>query len=380
MTDRPSGSSPERATSSSPSARLPRRRLLVGAIAAIAAACGAGRDASDPPTAAPDREPPPDPPPPPEELPDPPEPPDEPDEPETGHPPAPDAVPDYVVSEQETHPNAKALGAAVAQALLTWEVGEDLPEVVARATNDRAVDDDVAVAEELWHPDSWSRGEVVYPQFGGLTQERCSIMAVVRQTVGRADGTELTHVRTLDVRLRLRDGAWSFEKLASGGGTPVERPDDLPAEADAVLDDERIVLPDTARWDIHAGITTAPLLAAMSRFADLSGGYEVNVLDTGHPRNVFGTDRRSDHTRGRAVDIHAIGGNLVIEDRAEGSGTDRAVEAMYADEARPILGSPWALDGFGGRSFTDPVHQDHVHLAVPRPADEGDVPDEELAP
>jgi hypothetical protein len=28
------------------------------------------------------------------------------------------------------------------------------------------------------------------------------------------------------------------------------------------------------------------------------------------------------------------------------------------------LGAPWAFDGAGGRSFTDPVHHDHLHLGV----------------
>ena len=28
------------------------------------------------------------------------------------------------------------------------------------------------------------------------------------------------------------------------------------------------------------------------------------------------------------------------------------------------VGSPWALDGYGGRSFTDDVHLDHVHIGV----------------
>jgi hypothetical protein len=80
------------------------------------------------------------------------------------------------------------------------------------------------------------------------------------------------------------------------------------------------------------------------------------------------------------VDIHRIADRLVIEDRGEGSATDRAVGWLYDDAARPIVGSPWALDAYGGRSFTDAVHQDHLHVAVPRAADEGDPPDEEATP
>ncbi len=75
----------------------------------------------------------------------------------------------------------------------------------------------------------------------------------------------------------------------------------MTAEARAVLDDPRIDLPDSARWDILAGEVSPALLRLMSR---------------------------------------------------------------AADEAAVRIGSPWALDGLGGRSFTDVVHQDHLHIAV----------------
>jgi hypothetical protein len=358
-----------------------RRRVLIALLAGIAAACGVGRppapdeapDAapdlgSDPgggPPSGPDR-------------PDAPEP-EEPEAPDGGLPPAPDPLPPYEPVAAETHPNAKALGAAVAQALTTYEPGEPLDEIVARASDGRGDRGDVEAAKPLHDEEGWSRGEVLYPQFGGLTDDRCSIMTVVRQQRGLPDGSTVEEVRTVDVRLRLSAGEWVFDELASAGGEPVARPDDLPAEAAAVLDDDRIELPDSARWDIHEGGTSPELLALMHRLADETGGYAVCVLRSGHPINVFGTDRLSDHTRGRAVDIHRIGDQLVIDDRQEGSATDRAVDWLYDEPAEPIVGSPWALDGFGGRSFTDAVHQDHLHVAVPRPRDEGDPPDEELA-
>jgi hypothetical protein len=342
-----------------------RRRLLLLLVAGVAAACGVRRPergALPAPTptptgtpvspAPPSREPPPDPPDPPEPAP--------------THPPAPDPAPPYEPVAAETHPNAKAIGAAIAQALTTYDPGETVRDVVARATDGRGRDGDVEAAGPLWHDDAWSRGEVIYPQFGGLTAQRCSIMAVTRQRVGHADGREEQVVRTIDVRLRLEGGRWVHDALASAGGDPVARPDDLPDEAVAVLDDERIELPDSARWDIHRGHTSPALLALLTRLADQAGGLGVCVLASGHPVHVFGTDRISDHTRGRAVDLHRIGDRLVIEDRADGSGTDRAVRWLYDDAAGPVVGSPWALDGFGGRSFTDAVHQDHLHVALPR--------------
>jgi hypothetical protein len=366
-----------------------RRRLLVGLVAMVATACGLGRErtleqpGSEAAPSPAGRSPAPTPPAP---RPDPSvdwdtaEEPAEPAEPGHELPPAPAPAAPYEPVAAETHPNAKALGAAVAQALTTYEPDEPLEEVVARAAAGGHGGDDVEAARPLHHPDGWSRGEVLYPQFGGLTTDRCSIMAVVRQTRGRPDGTTIEVVRTVDVRLRLSGGDWVFDALASAGGEPVDRPAELPEVAVAVLDDPRIELPDSARWDIHRGATSLALLGLMQRLADETGGYAVCVLESGHPINVFGTDRLSDHTRGRAVDIHRIADRLVIEDRGEGSATDRAVGWLYDDAARPIVGSPWALDAYGGRSFTDAVHQDHLHVAVPRAADEGDPPDEEATP
>jgi hypothetical protein len=356
-----------------------RRRLLIGLVALAAAACGVRRDEREPgaaPSPPPSPEPAPEPPPEPE-----PAPPAEPDPaPSPDLPDPPEPAPPYEPVDAETHPTAKALGAAIAQALTTYDPHEPLEDVVARAAAGRHQDDDLEAAAPLYHAEGWSRGEVLYPQFGGLTDRRCSIMAVVRQVRGVPGGSTVEEVRTIDVRLRLDDGEWVFEALASAGGEPVERPDDLPPEAVAVLDDRRIELPDSARWDVHRGATSPVLLALMTRLAERTGGYAVCVLETGHPFHVFGTDRVSDHMRGRAVDIHRIADTLVIEDRVEGSPTDRAVGWLYDDDVGPIVGSPWALDGFGGRSFTDAVHQDHLHVAVPRPPGEQDPPPEEVAP
>ncbi|MFA9446725.1 hypothetical protein [Egicoccus sp. AB-alg6-2] len=309
-----------------------------------------------------------------------PEPEDEPTEPGERPPEAPPLPRGYEPHPDETHPNAKSLGAEVAQVLTTYEPGETFEEVTARlasgATRDRIAEE----AGGLYHPGSWSRGEVVYPQFGGLTADRASIMVVLEQTIGDPGADEArVEVRTIDVRLRMQDGDWVLEGIASDGGVPVPRPDDLDPRVEAVLDDERIFLPDSARWDIHRGATRVELLALMSRLAEATGDVGVVVLESGHPYHVFGTDRMSDHLRGRAVDIFRVGGELVIEGRrSEQSATRRAVEALYTDAAEPIVGSPWALDAFGGRSFTDPVHLDHLHAAV-RPASDdepGPAPEE----
>jgi hypothetical protein len=183
---------------------------------------------------------------------------------------------------------------------------------------------------------------------------------VVDQTIGSTAG-ERTERRTVDVRLRIADGEWELEAIASIGGTPVARPDTLSDVAAAVLDDRRIELPDSARWDIHAGRTADSLLALLLELAELTP-YSVAVLETGHPFNVFGTPRVSRHMAGFAVDIYALDGVLVVEDRRPDGVTFSLVETLFERDDVRVLGSPWALDGFGGRSFTDLVHQDHLHV------------------
>jgi hypothetical protein len=78
---------------------------------------------------------------------------------------------------------------------------------------------------------------------------------------------------------------------------------------------------------------------------------------------VFDTDRLSNHAQGRAVDIYAVDGANVVEQRIEGSPA-YSLAAWMHDLAVEEIGSPWDFDGPGGRSFTDAAHQDHIHIAV----------------
>ena len=105
--------------------------------------------------------------------------------------------------------------------------------------------------------------------------------------------------------------------------------------------------------------------------------YSVAVLRSGHPRKVFGASTVSNHTTGRAVDIWAVDGVPVI--RQNNGITYEESSVARADRKQPAfrvtstllrkeqvgeIGSPWNLDPSGQPSFTDPVHQDHLHVAV----------------
>ncbi len=270
----------------------------------------------------------------------------------------------YEPTPGEALPDAKRVAARAVEQLTTYAPGDE-PDLIARRVSD---DEEVArrlvvEAAPMWIAGRRSTGRVIYPQLGGSTADAASVMVVVQQTIEEDGGASQVVTRTLDVRLRLRDGVWALDRLASAGGTQVPRPDELSPEAARVLDDPRITLPDSARWDIHAGAVEPALLRLMAELAGRTP-YAVVTLSRGHPFHVFGTDRQSNHTKGRAVDIYRLGERRVIDDRSEGSATFAAVQWLYDRDEVTEVGSPWALDGFGGRSFTDVVHADHLHVGV----------------
>lgn len=272
-------------------------------------------------------------------------------------------------------PDVKQTAARVAEALTTYEPDqtpqEALEAVLAQA--DEAVDAGALAAEAamLHESGAGSRGTVVNAQLGGLAPnewepQRASVLVVVDQRIGTGDGARSVR-RTLDVRLRRRDGQWAFEALASAGGAVVERPSNLPAAAVAVLDHPGIELADTARWDIHAGAVDERLLELMVELAD-EFPYAVTCLRSGHPHDVFGTDHVSNHTLGRAVDIWSVDGKpVVLQHEDEDSPARRMTALAFSMEAVAELGSPWDLDGPPPpptRSFTNVVHTDHLHVAL----------------
>lgn len=276
------------------------------------------------------------------------------------------AVRDWAAPEGEVHRAIKEMAAEVALALTTYDAGTDAGRIAGRVVDGTTRRNQlVRAAAVLHHDDRWSRGRIVYPQMGGLSDDAASVMVVIEQTTAGAGVPVRVETRTLDVRLSRDEGTWRFDRLASDGGPPEPRPGDLSPAASAVLDDPRIDLPDSARWDIHRGQVSPTLLAVMADLADQTP-YGVVTLAAGHPRNVFGTDRRSSHTRGHAVDIHVLGDERVVDGRtSDDTRTREVVQWLYDDPRVTNVGSPWSLDGYGGRSFTDPVHQDHLHVSAP---------------
>lgn len=209
--------------------------------------------------------------------------------------------------------------------------------------------------------DGRGRVTVVYPQLAGLTATEAAVMVVADVRPGTR--TAATAVRrTLDVRVAKRGTRWVATALVSGGGEPPSA-DTASADAQRVLDATRVGLTDTARWDLEAGRVDDRITRLVSALS-ARWRLDVSVFSSGHPVNVFGTERVSNHTAGLAVDIWAVDGQPVALVQAAPVLRDIVQSAL--DGGATEIGAPFDLDGPGRRVFTNVVHQDHLHLAFDR--------------
>jgi hypothetical protein len=276
--------------------------------------------------------------------------------------------------------NAKTTAARFLEALLTYATAEPPVAGLQRALALAAPDADRAEFARRAAPvlvdDAQSTAQVVYPQLGGLVPlgggaTYAVVMVVLRHRLLTSDGERREATRTVDVRLRVVEGKWAVEGLGSVGGDPVPRPKGVPASLRRVLEDARIDLPDSARWDLHSGKVDGRVVGVMADLAARSP-YSVTVLRTGHPESVvdgFG-DRSSNHFLGRAVDVWALDGTPVVQQRGQRDSAafdllEQVITAGPADE----VGVPdgWDLDGPVRRLFNNAVHDDHFHLGFRRP-------------
>ena len=275
---------------------------------------------------------------------------------------------DFEPPTEEKYPNAKKLVAEIAQEVTTYGYGTAATDIAREmGLQGREGARLAGTIAPLVDAEMRSGGQVIYPQFSGVTRSSFGAMVVVRQVLEDLEGRRRSDTRVLDIRLRRTDGPWQLDRVASVGGRRRSRPSRLPPAAERVLDHPQITLTDSARWDIYGGAIDDGLLR---RLADLADQHEisVSVFSSGHPANVWRTDRRSAHNAGFAVDVYAVAGRLVVRQSAVRSPAYEFARAAVSGGARQV-GSPWYL---GRGSFTDDVHADHVHIQQdPIPAARG---------
>lgn len=272
------------------------------------------------------------------------------------------AVP-YAPQPNEVEVELKQAAADTLHALFTYEVGQGTIEAATqRLSGVPALPEVATKAAPLLFVDLAAAADIVYPQLGGLIPSKASVMTVVSLRTLR--GSErATVVRTMDVRLERRAGVWTVVDLPSLGGQRLERPPTLSAAAQRVLDHPQIEMPDTARWDIYGGKIADRILETMASIADTQP-IAVTVLSTGHPLEVFGTARPSNHIPGRGVDLWKVGSPVI--DLRDPNGSLRPLVERLLGEGVTELGAPFDADGARPASFTNTVHLDHVHIAFDR--------------
>ena len=196
---------------------------------------------------------------------------------------------------------------------------------------------------------------VLDAQYGGLLTAAASVLVMTR-TWRRHAGRIEHGGATYDVRLTRGSSGWRVTAVhPSQPGPPSHR---VTADEKAVLRSDRIVLPPAAEADVRSGHVHESVLAAMLR---LSERYHcgVSVVRSGHPTYVFGTDRLSDHPRGRAFDTYRIDDRLVVDRHTP----ERLVVGYMEAAARAgsyNVGGPYLL-GSAPQWFSDRTHHDHVH-------------------
>ncbi|MCC5474801.1 hypothetical protein [Streptomyces barringtoniae] len=200
--------------------------------------------------------------------------------------------------------------------------------------------------------------QVVDAQYGGILSRSASVLVVCRQWTRRA-GTVSAGGTTVDVRLSRSGSGWTVDALHPAHPGPAAR--SLAPDVRSVLSDERIVLPPAAVADLRSGqvhTSVAKAMLALARTYRL----EVSVVRSGHPLDVFGTSRPSDHPRGRAFDVWRIDGHAVVD-----PATSRGLIERFMRDAAAAgsynVGGPVPLSGGGaGQFFSDATHHDHVHV------------------
>ncbi|MCD9877916.1 hypothetical protein [Streptomyces guryensis] len=205
--------------------------------------------------------------------------------------------------------------------------------------------------------------QVVDAQYGGILTDSASVLVVCRQWTRRA-GTVSAGGTTVDVRLTRAASGWTVTALHPA--RPGAAASALPVRAREVLSDSRVELPPAAQADLRSGRVHDSVLAALLR---LAGSYRmyVSVVRSGHPLDVFGTSRPSDHPLGRAFDVWQIDGHAVVDPATSRSLIERFMRDAAAAGSYNV-GGPVLLSGGAAANqfFSDDTHHDHVHIGFDR--------------
>nr|WSW41709.1 hypothetical protein OG296_00330 [Streptomyces sp. NBC_01001] len=263
----------------------------------------------------------------------------------------------------EIEPAAKLAAVRLVEALGTWPPGQGGPRNAAQRVAALGIAGPLAArlaaeAGPLTPPADQAVVRVIDAQYGGLLPDTASVLIPCAQST-RTGGVVREGGTTVDVRLDRTSAGWAVTSLHPGRPGPAAPPG---ASARAVLAQPRIELPPASAADIRSGAVHESVLRAMLRLAE-TYRVSVSVVRSGHPLNVFGTSRPSDHPVGRAFDVWGIDGRPIVD-----PATPRSLITVFMRSAAAAgsynVGGPVRVSGGAtpNQFFSDDTHHDHVHV------------------
>ncbi|MBT2382175.1 hypothetical protein [Streptomyces sp. ISL-11] len=265
----------------------------------------------------------------------------------------------------DVRPDVKLRAVQLVEALGTWRPGGRGPAKARERTAALGLPPGLAEqAGPLLAEADESVVQVVDAQYGGILDDTASVLVVCRRWTRTGDGRVTPGGTTVDVRLGRARPRWSVTALHPAAPGPAAA--SLPDPARRVLADSRIRLPPAAEADVRGGGVHDSVLRAL---LELAGTYrmDVSVLRSGHPIDVFGTDRPSDHPPGRAVDVWRIDDKAVVDGATPRGLIESFMRDAAAAGAYNVGGPVLPAGGAPGRPyFSDDTHHDHVHIGFDR--------------
>ncbi|MFI6683918.1 hypothetical protein [Streptomyces sp. NPDC050485] len=263
----------------------------------------------------------------------------------------------------EIEPAAKLAAVRLVEALGTWPAGQGGGRAAAARGAALGIPSTLASqlagqAGSLMPTAEAAVVRVIDAQYGGILSDTASVLVVCDQPT-RTGRTVRPGGTTVDVRLSRTSSGWGVTALHLASPGP---PGALDEAAREVFAQSRIELPPASAADIRSGAVHDSVLHAMLQ---LAGTYRlsVSVVRSGHPLDVFGTNRPSDHPLGRAFDVWRIDGHPVVD-----PATSRTLITEFMRAAATAgsynVGGPVQLAGgaTANQFFSDDTHHDHVHI------------------
>jgi hypothetical protein len=255
----------------------------------------------------------------------------------------------------DIEPEVKLRAVRVIEAIGSWSAGAGMAAAESRVAALGETGRLARQAPSLLHAARRAVVEVIDAQYGGILPDTASVLVPCRQWWTSGDALDRGGT-TVDVRLRKAGIHWRVTAIhPAQPGRPVK----LSSLAQRVLKSDGIDLPPDAVADVRSGLVHDSVLNTLLTLArDYSIG--VSVIRSGHPTYVFGTNRLSDHPRGRAFDTWRINGHAVVDPATPKKLITGYMEAAAAAGSYNV-GGPYQLAGSGNKFFSDATHHDHVH-------------------